>query len=101
MKDYSRLEMLSLRSKMRSYSTAFRAIVKAHSVKHANYVVLPKTLLYGLLDDLDALSAIGTSDDMAPYSVYNTAVRTATYVLPEIGGESSEKTTQRKGVDEC
>lgn len=90
MKDYSRLEMLSLRSKMRSYSTAFRAMVKAHSVKHANYVVLPKTLLYGLLDDLDALSAVGMADDMAPYSVYNTAVRTATYVLPKIAKQNDE-----------
>ena len=96
MSSYPRIEMLSLRSKLRSYSSAFRAIVKAHSVKHANYIVLPKTLLYGLLDDLDALTAIGTSDDLSAYSVYDTAVRTATYVLPEISEGYSEKTTQRK-----
>ena len=84
MTDYSRLELLSMRTKLQTFSSAFRSIVKAHSInKHANYVVLPKTLLYGLMDDLDALTAVNTKPkDSIPYCMYDAVAQYANGALP-------------------
>lgn len=52
---YHRMDLMQLRNRLRYFANDLRSVVRAHSTKHSNYVVLPKALVYSLLDDLDTI----------------------------------------------
>ena len=52
---YHRMDMMSMRYRLRMFYYTLHGVVKAHSSKHSKYVAIPKPLMYHLLDELDGI----------------------------------------------